>query len=149
MKAREAKISWVGTKVPAKERPQITCSLDAVSLFRELYSSDEMETKESFYILMLNRANRVLGWHLVSVGGVSATLVDPKIIFCVALNSLACGVILCHNHPSENTEPSKSDIDLTRKLIQAGKILEISVLDHIILAPGNEFYSFADEGEMR
>ena len=149
MKAREAKITWVGAKVPAKERPKITCSIDAVNLLKPLFTEDEMDTRESFYILLLNRANKVLGWHLVSVGGVSGTLVDPKIVFTVALNSLASGIILCHNHPSGNTEPSKSDVELTKKLYSVGKLLEISVMDHIILTPSNEFYSFADEGEMR
>ena len=100
---------------------------------------------EKFWIILLNRANSIIEIRPVSKGGVSATLVDPKIIFHEALQARASGIILSHNHPSSNPKPSESDLQLTQKLKEGGKLLEISILDHIIIA-GASFYSFADEG---
>ena len=100
---------------------------------------------ETFYLLLLDRANQVMGTEQISSGGVSGTIVDPKMIFKPALEILASSIILCHNHPSGNKKPSDNDRDLTRKLREAGELLEIKVLDHIIFAD-NEYYSFADEG---
>jgi len=134
------------TTVKASERRKITNSKDSESVFREIWS-DSMELKEEFYILLLNRANKVLGWYKVSEGGMSGTVVDPKLIFSTALKGLASSIILSHNHPSGNLKPSEQDITLTKRLKQAGDLLEIPVLDHLILS--NEgFYSFADEGMM-
>ena len=109
--------------------------------------SDDLEIREEFNILLLNRANHVLGWFNVSVGGTSATVIDPKLIFSVALKCNASGVILAHNHPSGNLNPSDADLNLTTKLKEGGKILEIKILDHIILT-SESYYSFADEGIM-
>ena len=100
---------------------------------------------EEFWIILLNRANKVLGQKMISEGGISGTVVDPKKIFKIALEYHACGIILGHNHPSGNLQPSESDRRITQKLLDAGKLLEISVLDHIILAD-NQYYSFSDEG---
>lgn len=96
-------------------------------------------------MLILNRANKVMCWYLVSAGGTSGTVVDPKIVFAVALKCHASAIIIAHNHPSGNLKPSQQDVDLTKKLYSAGKLLEISVLDHIILTT-EHFFSFADEG---
>ena len=134
------------TTVKASERRKITNSKDSESVFREIWS-DSMELKEEFYILLLNRANKILGWYKVSEGGMSGTVVDPKLIFSTALKGLASSIILSHNHPSGNLKPSEQDITLTKRLKQAGELLEIPVLDHLILS--NEgYYSFADEGIM-
>ena len=134
------------TTVKASERRKITTSKDAESIFREIWSSG-MEFKEEFYILLLNRASKVLGWYKVSEGGMSGTVVDPKLIFSIALKGLACSIVLAHNHPSGNLQPSSQDITLTKRLKAAGELLEIPVLDHLILS--NEgFYSFSDEGMM-
>jgi DNA repair protein RadC len=100
---------------------------------------------EEFWVLHLNRANRVIKKHQVSQGGVAGTIADPKIIFKAALAELASGIILAHNHPSGNLTASQADIDLTKKLKEAGKLLEIQVLDHVIIA-GQKYFSFADEG---
>lgn len=142
----EIKVSYT-SKVKFSDMKSITCSMDAVKLLRSIWSEDILEYKEEFYILLLARANKVRGYHKVSEGGSSGTLVDPKMIFSVALKSNSCAVILAHNHLSGNTKPSQSDLDLTQKLKEGGKLLEISVLDHIILTVG-EYYSFADEGEI-
>src|ERR1039457_1416391 len=132
------------TTVKASERRKITNSKDSESVFREIWS-DSMELKEEFYILLLNRANKVLGWYKVSEGGMSGTVVDPKLIFSTALKGLASSIILAHNHPSSNLKPSNEDINLTKRLKQAGELLEIPVLDHLILTTDG-CYSFGDEG---
>jgi len=102
---------------------------------------------EEFWILLLNRANKVIIKHQVSKGGVTGTVVDPKMVFKKAVDCMASGIILCHNHPSGNLTPSDADISLTRKLTDAGRLLDIQVLDHIIIA-GEKYYSFADEGKI-
>lgn len=125
-----------------EEKPKISSSRDAF----ELLKSDLMDLpKEEFWVLCLNRANRVIKKKRVSEGGVSGTVADPKIIYKLALEELASGVIVAHNHPSGNLQPSQNDIDLTRKLKEAGKFLEISLLDHLIVA-NQKYLSFADEG---
>ena len=101
--------------------------------------------KEYFYIIYLNRANKIIGFYKLSEGGLAGTVVDLRIAYSVALKCLASSIILCHNHPSGNCNPSESDINLTKKFKEAGVILEISVLDHIILTE-DSCYSFADEG---
>ena len=102
---------------------------------------------EQFWIVLLNRANKVIRKIVVSAGGVSGTVADPKLIFKHALENLASGIIRVHNHPSGNTKPSEADILLTKKLMDAGALLEIPVLDHIIFTD-SEYYSFADEGKL-
>ena len=100
---------------------------------------------EEFWVILLNRSNLVIKKQLVSSGGVSGTVVDPKLIFKAALEELASGIILVHNHPSGNLKPSQADINLTRKMKQAGQALETPVLDHIIFCD-HAYFSFADEG---
>jgi DNA repair protein RadC len=103
---------------------------------------------EEFWVFLLDRANHVLRKVQISRGGVSGTVADPKIIFKTAVDELACGIVLAHNHPSGNLSPSMADIELTKKLCAAGKLLEIQVLDHIIVA-GQNYFSFADEGMLQ
>ena len=100
---------------------------------------------EEFWVVYLNRSNRVIGMDRTSKGGVSGTLVDPRIIFKAAVQKLASSIILVHNHPSGNLNASRADIELTRKLISAGKQLDIAVLDHLIITD-EKYLSFADEG---
>jgi len=125
-----------------RERPQIQTSKDAYHL---LAPSLADLLHEEFWILLLNRANRLIGRHCISSGGVAGTVVDAKVIFRRAIEDLACSVILCHNHPSGNLQPSRADIELTQKLSQAGKTLDVSVLDHLIIGEAG-YCSFADEG---
>ncbi len=125
-----------------EEKPRINRSIDAY----EILKSNLMDIPhEEFWIILLNRANRVLKKYQVSQGGVAGTVADPKIIFKTALEELASGIILAHNHPSGNLNASQADIDLTKKIIAGAKLLEMQVLDHIILA-GQKYFSFADEG---
>lgn len=127
-----------------KAGPKISSSTNAADLFRELMTA-RSSFSEEFLMLALNRANMVIGFYRVSSGGVSGTVADPKIIFSIALQSLASGLILCHNHPSGNLNPSQSDISMTKNAMQVGKLLDINVLDHVILTD-NDYFSFADEG---
>lgn len=95
-----------------------------------------METKEHFCILLLNTKNHVIGWHVVSVGSLTASVVHPREVFSVAIVHHAAAIILVHNHPSGDSSPSQEDIAVTRRLIKAGQILDIPTLDHIILGDG-------------
>ncbi|GJM28330.1 MAG: DNA repair protein RadC [Cyclobacteriaceae bacterium] len=100
---------------------------------------------EMFWVVYLNRAHMVINSQQISQGGVSGTLVDPRLIFKHALNHLASAIILVHNHPSGQLSPSQADIGLTKKLLNAGKLMEIPVLDHLIFT-NSGYFSFADEG---
>ena len=100
---------------------------------------------EEFWLLMLNRANRILGRFKVSQGGLSGTVIDTRIILKKALDNLASSIIVCHNHPSGNNQPSDADVKITEKLKKASEMLEIKLLDHVIIAD-KSYFSFADEG---
>jgi DNA repair protein RadC len=142
----EVKLTYQN-KVKASDRPGIKSSNDAAQLFLENWS-DEIELCEEFLVLFLNRANRVTGIFRLSKGGVAGTVVDIKILFAAALKAMASGVILAHNHPSGNKYPSQADITLTTRIKQAGDILDIKVLDHLILTHDGDYYSFCDEGQI-
>ncbi len=125
--------------------PKITHSKDAYQILKNSWDFNKIEFVEQFKVMLLNRANKVLGICEVSTGGTCATVADPKIIFSVALKSMASGIIVAHNHPSGNLNPSQTDLDLTKKLKEAGKFLELQLLDHVIIT-SEGYYSFADEG---
>lgn len=139
----EIEISYKPAIQPSA-RLEINSPVKAERVFRSIWKLS-MEHRESFYALFLDRSNKLLGYLLVSVGGLTGTVVDPRIIFQTALKANSCCVILAHNHPSGNPRPSETDIRLTRKLMEAGKLLDIQVLDHLILVPGG-FTSLANEG---
>lgn len=132
-------------KVKSSERPSVSSSRDAERIFRPIFD-EFLEHHERMYALYLNRANRVLGCLQIGVGGIAGVAADPKVIFQGALKANACGIILAHNHPSGNSTASHADIELTRKVKEAGKFLEIQLLDHIIMLPAEQYISFADEG---
>jgi DNA repair protein RadC len=138
----EIKVSYF-SKVKPSERIKINCSKDAHQLFRKIWSN-QMEIREEFLMLLLNRNNQVLGWHVVSLGGASGTVVDPKIIFSIALKCLAHGIIICHNHSSGNLNPSETDKALTKKIRLAGQFLDITILDHLIITKEG-YFSFTDQ----
>jgi len=123
------------------EREKVSCSKDVYAIFQSLLGDKQYEY---FCILLLDRANKVISTEMISEGGISGTVADPKKIFRIALDKGCSSIILCHNHPSGNIEPSEADIRLTRKLKSAGDMLDIQVLDHLILGENN-YYSFADE----
>ena len=126
-------------------RPKISGSKDAYNILVENWDSSKIEFVEQFKVMLLNRANKVLGIFEVSSGGSTGTVADPKLIFAAAIKTNACGIILAHNHPSGNLQPSQADTELTRKMKEGGKLLEIPVLDHVIVTIEG-YFSFADEG---
>ena len=128
------------------ELTKITCTKDAADFFRSIWS-DRIQYVEEFYVLLLNRSNKIIGYLKLSEGGTGGTVADPKMIFQAALKTNAQSIILCHNHPSGNLSPSDQDRSLTNKIRQAGMTMEIPVLDHIILTQEG-YSSFADEGLM-
>lgn len=142
---REIEISYKPAKMQWNPE-KIGSSIDARKIMNS-YFTEFMEYREAFYCLYLNRQNKPIGIYQVSVGGVSGTMVDPKIMMQVALKSHASGIIMAHNHPSGNLQPSQADINLTRKIKGCCELLEITLLDHIILTE-ESFYSFADEGKL-
>lgn len=131
--------------VKPSQRPKIEQSLDAYNLLLNNWDLGKIDFIEQFKIMLLNRANKVLGILDVSTGGVTGTVADPKVIFSAALKANSSVIILSHNHPSGNLKPSQADLDLTRKLIAAGNYLDINVIEHIILT-SEGYLSFADEG---
>lgn len=130
------------TKIKKSERVKITTSNDANNVLRNIFPS--LEHVEYFYIICLDRANQVLGFHQVSKGGLSGTVIDVRVIFQVAIKSNSVGIILAHNHPSGNLQPSDADLRITKKIKEAGTILDITVLDHLILSE-ESYLSMADE----
>jgi len=127
-----------------RERPQIIKSRDAYNLMAPLLMDIQ---KEEFWVLFLNRNARVIGREQLSIGGITGTIVDARIIFKRALEHNATALVLAHNHPSGSYAPSQSDLDITRKLVRCGEAIDISVLDHIIVGE-HGYYSFADEGQL-
>lgn len=125
-----------------RDKPQVKSSQDAFNAIAPLIMD---LNREEFWILLLNRANRILARERISSGGISGTVVDARVIFRKALKGSACSLILFHNHPSGNLNPSQADISLTQKLKKAGETLDIAILDHLIIGESG-FYSFADEG---
>ena len=139
----EIKITY-DPMISPKLQPKITSSENAADVFRDNWN-DNTRHIESFYILLLNRANHCIGIKMISTGGLAGTVADPKVIMQTALKANASSMILAHNHPSDNLKPSQNDIDLTKKLKSAGEFLDIMILDHLILG-WESYYSFADEG---
>lgn len=139
----EITINYV-PKLKLSEQPKVTTSKDAEEQFRALWSN-KMEYIEEMYIMLLNRANRVLGYSKISQGGLSGTVVDAKVVFQTALKAHASSILLAHNHPSSNLKPSEADIRITKTIREAGKFMEIPLIDHLILTEEG-YYSFADEG---
>ena len=145
-KVAEVQLSYK-TTVKASERPQINTSDDVYRVLKENWNYEIIEFIKEFKVLLLNRANRVIGIVPISVGGTAGTIADPKVIFVSALKCNASSIVLCHNHPSGNLKPSQADIELTKKLKNAGQFLDLPILEHIILTK-ESYLSFADEGIM-
>lgn len=124
IKARKSKKNFNITK--------ITCKEDAYAYAKYFYS-DDIHIYESFFIMMLDRANNVKGWAKISQGGICGTVVDIKIVCKYAIESLCNSIIMVHNHPSGNLKASNADIDITKKIEKALKLFEIELLDHIII----------------
>lgn len=140
----EVKIKY-SSKVKASERSKISCSQDANNLIRKFWDED-MEHIETMKLILLNRANKVLGVANLSTGGSTGTICDVKVVYQYAIKSNAANIILVHNHPSGNTNPSNADKAVTKKVKDAGQLFGIQLLDHLIITPYDGCFSFADEG---
>lgn len=140
----EIQLSYKSNVKPS-QRPKISRSRDAFEVLKSSWNESTIDLFEEFKVMFTNRANKVLGIMEVSIGGISGTVADPRLIFIGALKAGASGMIVSHNHPSGNVNPSQADIQLTQKLKEGGKLLEIQLLDHIIMT-SESYYSFADEG---
>ena len=129
-------------QVSTIEKQQLLSSIQAFELMRHLL---EDLNYEEFWVLLLNRQNKVLNKVLIGRGGIAGTVADVRLIFKAAIEQLASGIILFHNHPSGTIDPSNNDIQLTQKIVEAGKILDIQVYDHIIIGD-DSYFSFSDKG---
>ena len=145
IKVNEIAISYSGN-LKTNQLPKITSSQNAAELLYGQWNKNNIELHETFKIMLLNNANKVKGIYQVSTGGITGTLVDLRIVFAVVLKSLTTAVILAHNHPSGTLRPSEPDKRLTQKIKKAGELFDIKVLDHLILTPDGNYFSFADEG---
>jgi DNA repair protein RadC len=143
LKLRELSIGYSPKETPL---PQIRNSSDAYRLLKELFEPNSLGLNEQFVVLFMNRANRVIGGLKAFKGGISATVVDHRIIFATALKVLASGIVIAHNHPSNNLQPSDADLELTKKIKEAGKLLDINLLDHLILGTKDNYVSFTEKG---
>jgi DNA repair protein RadC len=139
--ASEIQVSYIPKKTLSSK---ISCSEDAYQVLKDFYPEETISLQERFVVAYLNRANHVIGVYEASVGGLTGTIADPRLILSVALKIAATGIILSHNHPSGNLKPSNADQELTNKIQLGAKYLDIIVVDHIILS-ADGYKSFADE----
>lgn len=126
-------------------QPEVKSPEDAVDYLREIWNMDTIELQEEFVILLLNASKRCIGWSRVSMGGITSTIVDPAHVFKIAILANAHSIVCAHNHPSGNLKASTSDIKLTERLIEAGKLLGISLEDHIIITL-HDYLSMREKG---
>lgn len=140
MNIAEVKVSYTNNNT---EKLKVTNSKASYDVLLTCWNKNTLELQEEFKILLLNRNNQVLGIYPLSKGGTASSIVDIKLLFSVALKCNAHGIILAHNHPSGNLKPSQADKFLTNKIVNASKILDVVILDHIIVTK-HGFYSFSD-----
>ncbi|UBM58237.1 JAB domain-containing protein [Marinilongibacter aquaticus] len=151
---KEFKIPKLKFELKYKERVKqemlftLKTSEDCVKAFRALFHPKNMEWYEEAYVLCVNRNNKVIGGFKLSSGGTSGTIIDPKLIFSQALKLPISGIVIAHNHPSGNLNPSRADRDITKKVKKGGELLDIVLLDHIIIT-SESYYSFADNNELQ
>ncbi len=143
MQVAEIELSYKNP-VPPSDRIKVTNSIQVYDVLRNHWS-EQIDLLEEFVILLLDRAQHVLGLHVVSKGGTAGTVVDPKLVFISAIRTKASSIILAHNHPSGNLKPSQADLSLTNRLVQGGTLLDVKVIDHLIIT-AHGYFSFADEG---
>lgn len=134
-------------KATTRNKNKVSSSADAYQILLPTFKEGTIDYKEYFKVLYLNQANQVLGFTLISEGGITETNVDVRLILQAALLTNSVSIILAHNHPSGNLKPSKQDLELTQSIKEAAELMRIRVLDHIILT-SEKYYSFADEGEI-
>ncbi len=144
-KVNELKVSYM-EKIPAPFWSKISSSADAAELLYEHWDKDTIGLHETFKVLLLNNGNKVKGMYQLSQGGITGTMVDIRILFAVILKTLSVAIILTHNHPSGTLKASGADREITAKIKKAAALFDIAVLDHILIVPNGDYYSFADNG---
>ena len=140
--AAEIKVSYQPNN---QHKPVVNSSRDAYLVFKGFFSGDTISLQEQFAVMYLNRCGRVIGVFKVATGSMTRVVCDIRLILAVALKTAAIAIMLCHNHPSENIAPSVEDTNLTTQIKEAAKLMNITLLDHLIITRDN-YYSFADEG---
>jgi DNA repair protein RadC len=146
IKASEVNLVYK-TKIAAKARPCITSSTEAYQLFLSHWDHGKLELLEQTKVMYLNRGCKVLGIFDAATGGTTSTVMDIRIIYSAALKLNAASLIICHNHPSEILDPSASDMLVTKKVREAGRLLDIQLYDHLIIT-ADSYYSFNEKGTL-
>jgi len=141
----EIRISYKN-KISLKNAPKISSAECAAKVIFDTWDKDSLELYEEFKVILLNNSHNVKGILTISKGGITGTLVDIRILFAAVLKSLSTAIIITHNHPSGNKNPSEADKKLTMKIKNGAELFDIKVLDHIIITPNDEYYSFSNEG---
>ena len=144
MEIAEIQVSYSNSN---KDTIKIRSSKDSYDVIINSWNADTLQLQEEFKVILLNRSNTVLGIYPLSRGGVSGTIIDMKLLFSVALKCISSSMIIVHNHPSGSLTPSNADIQCTRRIKEVCKLLDITLLDHIIIAK-NGYFSFCDEGRI-
>ncbi len=145
---------YIVSEIQLKYKPQpLTETINGAKdihklLVNRVYDEETIGYKESFKVLLLNNANKIIGYSTISEGGLTSTIVDVRMILQTALVSNATSIILTHNHPSGNPRPSIHDDNLTKKIKSACELMDIRLLDHIIVTPHDSFYSYCNEGRL-
>lgn len=142
MEIAEIKVSYTPQNT---KRIKLTNSDAIYSLVLKHWNTNTIELQEEMKVVLLDRANQLIGIYELSKGGIAGTVVDIKLLLSVALKCIASSIIMCHNHPSGNLKPSQADISITEKIKKACKQVDIVLLDHLIISK-NDYYSFADNG---
>ncbi|THV60778.1 DNA repair protein [Flagellimonas alvinocaridis] len=146
-KVNEIQISY-REKISTLKSEPINSSQDAARLLYEHWDKNTIGLHETFKILLLNNSNKVKGVFPLSTGGLTGTVVDVRILFAIVLKTLSVGILLAHNHPSYKTRPSEADLTLTKKIKKAAQLFDVRLLDHLIITPNGDYYSFADNGDL-
>lgn len=141
----EIKVSYC-EKLGVIDSSPLTDSGQVAKLLYENWNKDTIGLQETFKVLLLNNANKVKGTYQVSTGGITAALVDVRILFAVILKTVSTNIILAHNHPSGTLRPSQRDREITKKIRKAAELFDVRVLDHLIILPNGDYFSFSDEG---
>ncbi|WP_276391497.1 JAB domain-containing protein [Eudoraea chungangensis] len=144
-KVNEIRISYK-ERIPATFWQKINSSKDAADCLYQHWDKQTIQVHESFKVVLLNNNNKVKGIYQLSKGGITATIIDIRILFAVVLKSLSVAIILTHNHPSGTLKASEADREITQKIKKAADLLDVRLLDHILIVPNGEYYSFADNG---
>jgi DNA repair protein RadC len=144
MEIAEIQVSYSNSN---KDTIKIRSSKDSYDVIINSWNADTLQLQEEFKVILLNRSNTVLGIYPLSRGGVSGTIIDMKLLFSVALKCISSSMIIVHNHPSGSLTPSNADLQCTRRIKEVCKLLDITLLDHIIIAK-NGYFSFCDEGRI-